>query len=103
MDNRECMYKDWQSDQEYIEFALKVNDFLKKAFDRGQSRMPCPCSKCQNRIHQSQLTMGKHIIRNGLWKTIPGGSAMVKPIVQEKMSSDNASMIMMLIPVAQTC
>ena len=65
MDDREWMYKGWQSEQEYIEFALKVNDFLEKAFDRGQSRMPCPCTKCQNRIHQSQLTMGKHIITNG--------------------------------------
>ena len=65
MDDREWMYMGWQSDQEYIELALKVDDFLKKAFDRGQSRMPCPCNKCQNRIHQSQLTMGKHIITNG--------------------------------------
>ena len=65
MDDREWMYKGWQSEQEYVEFALKVNGFLKKAFDRGQSRMPCPCSKCENRIHQSQLSMGKHIIRNG--------------------------------------
>jgi len=54
MDDREWMYKGWQSEQEYVEFALKVNGFLKKAFDRGQSR-----------IHQSQLSMGKHIIRNG--------------------------------------
>ena len=65
MDDREWMYKGWQSKQEYVEFALKVNDFLKKAFDRGQSRMTCPCSKCENRIHQSQLSMGKHIIING--------------------------------------
>ena len=65
MDDREWMYKGWQSEQEYVEFALKVNDFLKKAFDRGKSRMSCPCSKCENRIHQSQLSMGKHIIRNG--------------------------------------
>ena len=103
MDDREWMYKGWQSEQEYVEFALKVNGFLKKAFDRGQSRMPCPCSKCENRIHQSKLSMGKHIIRNGFVENYPGGSAMVKPIVREKRLSDNASMIMMLKPVAQTC
>ena len=27
--------------------------------------MLCPCSKYENRIHQSQLTMGKHIVTNG--------------------------------------
>jgi len=30
MDDREWMYKGWQSEQVYIEFALKVNDFLEK-------------------------------------------------------------------------
>ena len=84
MDDREWMYKGWQSEQEYIELALKVNDFWKRHLI--EDRVEC-------RVHASSVKIG-YINHNSLWvnilsqmslwKTIPGGSAMVKPIVGEK-------------------
>jgi hypothetical protein len=30
---------------------------VKKAFDKGQYKVSCPCSKCENKSDQTQLTM----------------------------------------------
>jgi hypothetical protein len=42
-----------------------VDDFCKKAFDKGQYKASCPCSKCEIKSDETQLTMGKHIITYG--------------------------------------
>ena len=95
MDNREWMYTGWKGKREWTdEFISKVNDFLEKAFDKGQRKAPCPCSKCENKTDHSKIDIGKHIF---------GGSAMVKPIVRETRSLGNAWRILMLRPGADTC
>jgi hypothetical protein len=66
MDNREWMYTGRLGKYEWTnEFVIKVDDFLKKSFDKGQYKALCPCSKCENTVYQPQLKMGKHICTNG--------------------------------------
>lgn len=66
MDSREWMYTGWRGKRDWTtEFIFKVNEFLKKAFELGQSKAPCPCSKCENKFLHSKLDMGKHICSNG--------------------------------------
>jgi hypothetical protein len=60
------MYTGWRNKRDFSsEFGRNVDDFSKKAFDKGQYKAPCPCSKCENKSDQTQLTMGKHIITYG--------------------------------------
>ena len=62
MDDREWMYTGWFGKRDWTdEFVQKVEDFLKKAFEQGQSKAPCPCRQCANKILPSQLNMGEHI------------------------------------------
>jgi hypothetical protein len=42
--------------------------FYKKAFEKGQHKALCPCSKCENTKYQSRLNMGKHIVAHGFVK-----------------------------------
>ena len=66
MDDCEWMYTGWFGKCDWTdEFVQKVEDFLKKAFEQGQSKAPCPCRQCANKILQSQFNMGKHICTNG--------------------------------------
>ena len=66
MDNREWMYTGWRSKRDWTdEFISKVNYFLKKAFDKGQHKEPCPCSKCENKVYLTKLNIGKHIYKHG--------------------------------------
>ena len=66
MADREWMYTEWRGNRDFTEnFVFKVDGFLKKAFEHGQSHAVCPCNKCENRKYQRQLNMGKHIINNG--------------------------------------
>jgi hypothetical protein len=66
MDNREWMYTGWRGKRDWTdEFVTKVNDFLTKAFDKGQHKVPCPCRKCENKVNQPQLMMGQHICTHG--------------------------------------
>jgi hypothetical protein len=39
-----------------------MDAFCKKAFEKGQYKALCPCSKCENTKYQSRLNMGKHIV-----------------------------------------
>ena len=76
MDDCEWMYTGWFGKCDWTdEFVQKVEDFLKKAFEQGQSKAPCPCRQCANTIAPM-----------GLWQTIPDGYVMVKPIVRETRS-----------------
>ena len=46
MDDREWMYTGWFGKRDWMdEFVQKVEDFLKKAFEEGQSKAPCPCCR----------------------------------------------------------
>jgi hypothetical protein len=66
MDNREWMYTGWRNKRDFsCEFGCNIDEFCKKAFDKGQYKTPCPCSKCENQSYQTHLTMGKHIITYG--------------------------------------
>ena len=66
MDNRDWMYTAWRGKRDYdTEFIYKVDEFLKKAFQLGQSKAPCPCSKCENKLYQTKLKIGQHICNNG--------------------------------------
>ena len=54
MDDREWMYTGWFGKRDWTdEFIQKVEGFLKKAFEQGQSKAPCPCRQCANKILQS--------------------------------------------------
>ena len=73
MNDREWIYTGWFGKRDWTdEFVQKVEDFLKKSFEQGQSKAPCPCRQCANKIFQSQFNMD--------------GSVMVKPIVREMRS-----------------
>jgi hypothetical protein len=66
MDNGEWMYTGWRNKHDFsCEFGRNVDDFCKKAFDKGQYKASCPCGKYENQLDQTQLTMGKHIITYG--------------------------------------
>jgi hypothetical protein len=66
MDSREWMYMGWRNKRDFFsEFGRNVDESCKKAFDKGQYKVQCPCSKCENKSDQTQLTMGKHIITYG--------------------------------------
>jgi hypothetical protein len=57
--------------------------FVKRLLTKDNINRHVPCSKCENKSDQSQLTMGEHICtlaHMGLSKTIPDGSAMVKQV-----------------------
>jgi hypothetical protein len=69
MDNREWMYMGWGNKRDYsAEFARNMDAFCKKAFEKGQHKALCPCSKCENTKYQSRLNMGKHIVAHGFVK-----------------------------------
>ena len=66
MDNREWMYTGWLGKRDWTEeFVHKVDEFLKKAFEKGQSKVLCLCSQCQNKKFQSQFNMDRHICNYG--------------------------------------
>ena len=66
MDDREWMYTGWTGKKQFTDdFTWKVNDFLEKAFHKGQSRAPCPFRKCENKTLLKKIDIGKHICING--------------------------------------
>jgi hypothetical protein len=69
MDNREWMYTGWRNKRDYsAEFERNMDAFSEKAFEKGQHKALCPCTKCENTKYQSRLNMGKHIVVHGFVK-----------------------------------
>jgi hypothetical protein len=58
-ENRDWMYTGHTSMT--LEWMTKTNAFLENSFGeaaRGSSRMPCPCSKCDNCVRKNRKNMG---------------------------------------------
>jgi len=68
MDDREWMYTGRSSKGECTdEWIAKTQAFLKQAFanTKGVPTTFCPCAVCDNRKRQTEVVMGKHLVRNG--------------------------------------
>ena len=66
MENRDWMYTGHASMTP--EWMTKTNAFLEHSFGeaaRGSSRMPCPCSKCDNRVRKNRKNVGEGLCKYG--------------------------------------
>ena len=67
MDDCEWMYTGrWGYGQWIDDWMNKTNDFLETVFRKaGTDKVWCPCSECENKKHQTKVTMGKHLYKYG--------------------------------------
>ena len=66
MENHDWMYTGHASMTP--EWMTKTNAFLEHSFGeaaRGSSRMPCPCSKCDNRVRKNRKNVGEDLCKYG--------------------------------------
>ena len=66
MENHDWMYTGHASMTP--EWMTKTNAFLEHSFGeaaRGSSRMPCPCSKCDNHVRKNRKNVGEDLCKYG--------------------------------------
>ena len=66
MENRDWMYTGHASKS--AEWVIKTNAFLEHAFGeaaKGSCRMPCPCSRCQNKKRKVKKAVGEDLCKYG--------------------------------------